>query len=227
MKLAVFGCSWSYGTSQHQDIKKSQPNWVRSLAKLRPDISITNFAFPGTSLGFSCLLHNQFASEFDYTVFQITAPRRFTSWPDYFDFKEYMIQYQDNLVQFNSTSAFSYIKRLNPSLVEFDLGITNGLFNGTRLPVNFTKNYYKFLPEEYLWFEYNTLITYISSKVNLLFYHIYDDEWPLQKQNTKLPAVQKILTQKQFQNYVLDEGHHFNQAGCEWQANYINDKYLQ
>lgn len=225
MKLAVFGCSWSYGTGQHVDIEKSPPNWVRCLAKIRPDISITNFAFGGTGVQYSAYLFDKYAKEYDYTIFQITTPYRLTSWPDYFDFKKHMIKYEDNLTQFDNNM---YKCILNLSTSQIDKEPSWKMFDESRKAINFSKQYYKYTDIEYLWFEYNMFIEYIIKRANLVFFHKIDNRWPLLNTlNTKVWSIKGTLSPQQYQDYLLDDGDHFNQEGCEWQANYINDKYLK
>jgi len=225
MKLAVFGCSWSYGTNQQVDIEKSPPNWVRCLAKIRPDISITNFAFGGTSVQFSAFLFDKYAKEHDYTIFQITSPYRFTLWPEQFDFKEHMIKYEDNLTQLDN-ELYSDILNVSPAQIEIDPS-WKLFFKHSRNVINFSKQYYKYMDSEYLWFEYNMFIEHITKQADLRFFHRIDPKWPLRDETYNTWCIQKILPAQQYQDYLLDDGDHFNQAGCEWQANYINDKYLQ
>jgi len=151
MKLAVFGCSWSYGTHQKVNIEKSPPNWVRSLAKLRPDISITNFSYGGTSIQFSAFLFDNYAKEYDYTIFQITSPYRLTVWPDQFDFKKHMIKYEDNLTQLGHL-VNKDILNVNPARIDYSPFTTNILFTESRKAINFSKQYYKYIDSQYLWF---------------------------------------------------------------------------
>jgi hypothetical protein len=225
MKLAVFGCSWSYGTSQHIDINQSQPNWVRSLAKLRPDISITNFAFKGSSIQFSSFLFNKYAKEYDYTIFQITSPFRFTLWPDQFNFKRHLVKYEDNLWQFDNKIS-QQVLNLNPSQLNREPSWK--LFdNSTRHALNFSKHYYKYIDSNYQWFEYIMFLEHITKKADLRFFHRTggESEWPQRKEISW--GIEELITAEQYQSYLLDDGDHFNQEGCEWQANYINDKYLK
>jgi hypothetical protein len=225
MKLAVFGCSWSYGTSQHQDISKSQPNWVRSLAKLRPDISITNFAFKGSSINFSSYLFDKYAKEYDYTIFQITAPYRLTLWPEEFDFKKHLIKYEDSLWQLDNKIT-QQVLNLNPSYID-KYSSWKMFDNSTRYGINFSKQYYKYTDSNYLWFEYNMFLKHITTQADLRFFHRLNPNWPLRDKAYNIWCIEKILSAQQYQSYLLDDGNHFNQAGCEWQANYINDKYLK
>ena len=225
MKLAVFGCSWSYGINQHVNIEKSPPNWVRSLAKLRPDISITNFAFGGTSVQYSAFLFDKYAKEYDYTIFQITSPYRFTLWPEEFDFKKHLIKYEDNLTQLDN-QVYTHILNVSPS--QIDKGPSWKPFdNSNRHKLNFSKNYYKYIDSNYQWFEYNMFIKYITTQADLIFFHRFSPNWPLRDKAYNIWCIEKILSAQQYQSYLLDDGDHFNQAGCEWQANYINDKYLK
>lgn len=222
MKLAVFGCSWSYGIYQKVNIEKSPPNWVRSLAKLRPDISITNFAFAGTSVQYSAYLFDKYAKEYDYTIFQITTPYRLTSWSDQFDFKKHMIKYEDNLTQFDN-NIYKYILNLNPS--QIDKEPSWKMFHDSRKAINFSKQYYKYTDSNYLWFEYNMFVEYVAKRANFVFFHKMYKNWGIL--DNKIWSIQETLSLQQYQNYLLDDGDHFNQEGCDWQANYINDKYLQ
>ena len=220
MKLAVFGCSWSYGTGQHININKSQPNWVRYLAKLRPDISVTNFSHAGTNLQFSAFLFEQFASEFDYTIFQITGSSRLCFWPDQFDFKKHMIQYEDNLTQFADLDP--YIFSTNASAIA-DPEKKSYVFKAkTSDEINFAHKYFKYMPLEILELEYQSIINNIFSKANLTFWH-----HGLEHHRSDIPSINQILGNEQYHKYIEDSGLHFGQAGCEWQAKYINDKYLQ
>jgi len=226
MKLAVFGCSWSYGTHQKVNIEKSPPNWVRSLAKLRPDISITNFSYGGTSIQFSAFLFDNYAKEYDYTIFQITSPYRLTVWPDQFDFKKHMIKYEDNLTQLGHL-VNKDILNVNPARIDYSPFTTNILFTESRKAINFSKQYYKYIDSQYLWFEYNMFIEHITKQADLRFFHQHDPNWLLRDDTYNTWCIEKILPAQQYQNYLLDDGDHFNQEGCDWQANYINDKYLQ
>jgi hypothetical protein len=220
MKLAVFGCSWSYGTSQHQDIKKSQPNWVRSLANLRPDVSVTNFSHAGTNLQFSAFLFEQFASEFDYTIFQITGSGRLCFWPDQFDFKKHLIRYEDNLVQFSDLDP--YIFSTNASAMA-DPEKKSYVFKAkTSDEIDFAHKYFKYMPLETLEVEYQSIINNIYSKANLTFWH-----HGLEQYRHDIQSIHQILGNEQYYKYIEDSGLHFGQEGCKWQASYINERYLK
>ena len=222
MKLAVFGCSWSYGTTQKLDIKESQPNWVRCLAKIRPDISITNFAFGGTSIQFSSYLFDNYAKEYDYTIFQITNPYRLTLWSDNFDFQKHLIKYEDNLTQFDN-QIYEVIHNISPARIDNNVS-WKVLFEKSRQAINFGKQYYKYVDRKYLWFEYKMFVEHIAKQADLTFFHQY---YPMQSFKDETFSIQKILSPQQYQSYLLDDGDHFNQDACDWQANYINDKYLR
>ena len=221
MKLAVFGCSYSYGILQKIDYYKGSPNWVRELSYIRSDISITNFAYPGTSTFFSAFLFEKYAKEFDYTIFQITSYPRLTFWPDQFDFKKHMIKYEDNLTQFTD-NLYQHVFYCNPAstLQPVDQMIQSNYFNNDkRKKLQFSKKYYEYLPDELLNLQYKSVVDSVCSQANLVFSHQFE-----------LPTVlsnRKMLGENKFKQYVMDAGDHFNQAGCKWQANYINDKYLQ
>jgi len=219
MKLAVFGCSCSYGTTQHIDIDKSEPNWVRSLAKLRPDVSITNFSYAGTSVQFSASLFDKFAQDFDYTIFQITGSGRLCFWPDQFDFKKHMIKYEDNLIQFGDLDP--YIFQVTASAID-DPDNNKYIFKNTEHELDFAKKYYRYMPMEIIELEYQSIINNIYSKANLTFWH-----FGVKQYRDDIFSINQILGDTQFFNYSTSTGFHFNQAGCEWQANYINERYLK
>tara|TARA_B100001027_G_scaffold210842_1_gene178402 strand:- start:173 stop:838 length:666 start_codon:yes stop_codon:yes gene_type:complete len=221
MKLAVFGCSWSYGTSQHRKPhKKVEPNWVRCLSKIRPDISITSFAHPGTSLQFSAFLFEQFAQEFDYTIFQITGSGRLCFWPDQFNFKKHMIQYEDNLIQFDDLDSYIFSTNISALL---DPENNSWIFkNKTADEVNFAHNYFKYMPSDILELEYRAIVDKIYNKANLTFWHHGVEQY-----RSDIFSINQILGDEQYKQYVMDSGYHFDEDGCKWQANYINDKYLK
>lgn len=220
MKLAVFGCSWSYGISQYQDVNKSEPNWVRSLARLRPDISVTNFSHSGTNLQFSAYLFEQFAQDFDYTVFQITGSSRLCFWPDQFNFKKHLVKFDDNLLQFDDLDP--YIFSTNASAIA-DPEKKSYIFKAkTSDEIDFAHKYFKYMPLEILELEYQSIISKIHSKANLMFWH-----HGLEHHRTDILSIHQILGNEQYYNYIKDSGLHFGQDGCDWQAKYINDKYLQ
>ena len=218
MKLAVFGCSCSYGTSQSSDINKRQPNWVTSLSKLRPDINITNFSYATTSLQFSASLFDRYASEFDYTIFQITGSGRLCYWPDNFDFQKHLVKFDENLLQFNDLDPYIFATTVSTINDPEKKGYV--FKSRTQDEIDFAYKYYKYMPIDLIEIEYKSIINEIYDRANLTFWH-----YGIEQFRNDILSIHRELGDKQFHNYSTNS-FHFNQDGCDWQAKYINDKYL-
>ena len=89
MKIAVFGCSWTYGVPvewsqkitssnyQHNLPNNDFVNWTRELGKIDSSLEIYNYAVPGTNIEFSLSMLERYLKNpyCDITIFQANASR--------------------------------------------------------------------------------------------------------------------------------------------------------
>lgn len=207
MKIVhTFGCSWTHGC---KDSEVGEMNWVKQLAKKYPNVSFRNHALCGASLEFSIAqLHEVIKNDpTSIKIFQITSPFRFTVW-DQDELESCKINFK-NVNQYSSESIEKterYHGGWNTNRIREDRKFWKAYI--TR------QNHYaekgKFLG----------LCDYANRVCDFTFFHQrYGGITDL-----NIPCVKDEIGEEQFDKYCWDEGFHFGPEGCQWVADWIDNK---
>ena len=225
MKIAVFGCSWTYGVPtdwsrkttaekyKHNIPQDDFVNWTRELGKLDPNLEIYNYSVPGTSIEFSLgmferYLKNQYC---DLIIFQATRPYRYTYWESNFNERLHLKKFENNVYQFDY-SILDYVTIIDHH------NDNNKIWNFIGNPDKenqYIKKYFTNTSNEMFENNYNAIVSYVKDKVDICFSH---------ESNGLTNSVQDTLGDKIFENYWMDEGKHFGIEGAQWQATWILDQ---
>lgn len=223
MNVLCLGCSWTAGVN-------IQPyNWVTALSELMPEHTFYNCAQSGGSLLYSIWIMEEFLAnakngnnpiKIDKIIFQITTEGRLTYHHDTKDFNinKWLITKSNNLYQY-----------------EFDWRNLATINYGTLLPENesnhhphwnsivtFSKDYYSRLTrKQHFDLEHRALVEYIRLKADGMFLHRTDDIGI-----SDIISMEDVLGSKQFNEYIVDNGHHFSIDGARWQAAYIKTLFF-
>lgn len=202
MRVAVYGCSLSYGVKANEYI-----SWVNYFTKLRPDLTIDNYANSGSSLLYSIEAYEDTHKMYNKTIFQITLPNRITYYKDEsIDWQEILTPHEDGYRWIDLKNSNKYFKFLNSYSIE---------------EKQFVKDYYTRRSVKTLNLEHEIFSDYIKSKPDFVFAHYSPS-------TDKFPVVSAALSTEQFENYKIDFKDdstaigHFNKQGCEWQAHWVN-----
>jgi|SRR5210317_51014 len=225
MKIAVFGCSWTYGVPiewsqkitsskyQHNIPNNDFVNWTRELGKLDSSLEIYNYAVPGTNIEFSLgMLERYLKNPYcDITVFQATRPYRYTYWEQNFDEKLHFKKFEENVYQF-SESLLNHVTIVdhhedNNSILD--------LIKHTDSDSKYVKNYFKNTSYEMFENTYRAVLEYVNRNTDICFAH---------ESNQYITNIEDILGNDTFNNYCCDIGKHFGHTGAKWQAKWLLDK---
>ena len=233
MKIAVFGCSWSYGVpsywskelagskSLNKIPKEDYVNWTRELGKMRPDWEIYNYSVPGSSMFFSCsMLERVLAEEkFDLHIFQATSHNRFVYWKDPFYKEAQWTNTEPNVYQF----AESNLKNINIVSIhnwktQKDVEVWSAQDQVIKKDeTKFARMYYSKVSEDMWDSEYRIFADFAKNNSDIFFSH-------LDYKFLGCDTVQGTLANKKFAQYSIDNGYHFGYEGCRWQAKWVLDK---
>ena len=207
MKIVhTFGCSWTHGCKGSE---VGEMNWVKQLAKKYPNVSFRNHALCGASLEFSIAqLHEVIKNDpTSIKIFQITSPFRFTVWD------------QDELgfckINFKNVNQYS-----SKSIEKTER--YHGGWNTNRIRED--KKFWKaYITRQNHYAEkgkFLGLCDYANRVCDFTFFHQrYGGITDLD-----IPCVKDEIGEEQFDKYCWDEGFHFGPEGCQWVADWIDNK---
>jgi len=230
MKIAIFGCSWSYGVprSWHQKITTTEKRpsipkedfvcWPRELGKLNPDWQIVSYAIPGSNMLFSCsaldyALENE---EYDLHIFQATTPYRFTYWKDDTFTNAKFKAFEPNVMA-GSKENLENITIVNIHNGRNNVDQSNLTWRENGIETAFVKNYYRRVSNSMFESEYRILCNWAKSKSDIFFSHLDYDF-------LNCDSIEGTLGKNKFNEYTVDNGSHFGIAGARWQAKWMQDK---
>lgn len=205
--IAVFGCSWTQGLKD-----KDFDNWVFRLSKCFPQHNFYNFAAGGTSIVYHTHLLEQIlkSTKFDYKIFQVTSPGRFTWWQPH-NALDLIEQKTDNYYCLQEDYG-RFVDRINTGTI-----LSKKFVKLDRKKHNFGVEYYKRLTDEQIRLDNIAYVSYIKDKVDFHFYHRKSYE-----KNSF--SILTELGDDKFNKFVIDDGDHFGEEGNQWQADWIIDK---
>lgn len=230
MKIAVVGCSWSFGVKKEWSLQISNPedqhkvpdedfvSWVRELGKMKPDWEIVNYSLPGASIFYcaSMLERAKASKEFDLIIFQATTPSRFTYWNDKLLEEAVWTNIEPN-VKCSTEENLKNITIVNAH--EQQNNVLKEIFNwrDTAIENSFVREYYKRVSDDMFQSEYRILCDWARNNSDIFFAH-------LNYEFLNCETVEGTLGEERFKNYCVDVGKHFGYKGSRWQARWMLDK---
>jgi hypothetical protein len=222
MNILCLGCSWTSGLhiGDHKGFANSgEINWVRQIAKIMPEHNFYNFAFPGTSVMHSINVLHQSKKllNFDKVIFQITNEGRYT----YYKNLPHNFVSLDRVVQENKN--YFYLDLTMDQVWNINFGVLNQkvfMREEDKDRFSLAKMWYeRFTSTSNFCIEHKVSIEYLKSQVDLLFFHKKDCCFI-----DNVQTIQDQILNEKWNDYVIDDGCHFNLDGCIWQANFIKEK---
>lgn len=211
MTIYTFGCSFTYGCKGWD---YGVTSWVEELAQLHPNYKFEDYSYPGTSLDFS-LFHFQRIYETrgsgDKFIFQITTPFRYTAWQDHM-----FLRSKYRMKKLKNYSKF--IPDLKSDIIRYHPSSANQ-GNNINVDMKFHKMYYRQHNKELELVRNEAVIGYVYDRADFTFFQRSD--YPVGRH---VPAINTLLGEDEYQKYVWDQGQHFNEEGCKWQAKYISEQ---
>lgn len=218
MKIAVFGCSWSYGVPSVVDEQHNFYNWPYFLSK-KTGWLIENYALGGTCIRWSINnLENFLKEKKDYfIIFQITNPNRFTKNNLKFKYINCRKKLFENYYQYDHEIR-NYLTTYQASKINDKLW-----YERHKLPIekdiqNMYNSMVRFYPEEYFWNDYKCLLEYIKKNSNLFFKH----QKNYQIEDNSIMSIGDQF-KSLFDNFIIDNGMHFGIEGLKYQADFIKE----
>lgn len=199
-RIYCFGCSFTEGVEANNFI-----SWVDFLAKLLPDYDFFNYGVGGTSELFHAYLLRTLPEkqDSDISIFQITSHSRMTWW-NQIDFHKLMHHNKDNIYKLNRDIVFQNFDRVN-------IGV---LSQPRDKNYKFAKTYYKKMTKIYHSENYRANIRYASDFFDYAFNHRKCTAF-------NYDSFHDSITGNEWKKYIIDEGDHFDEIGCEQEANWV------
>jgi hypothetical protein len=221
MKIYIFGCSWSTGTSVRPDANGLPPietdfySWVNVLAERYPEHNFISYAVPSSDLAYSVERLNYVRDKKDYDrlVFQITAPHRYSYHTPDTVLDDYLEDYTPNYRRY-SWELSQKLFLFNPFDAE---NITQSVYRSKYEQENDKKFFREYISRNTDAKEISThkaLSYYAQQHTDLCFSH---QEYDF----LKLQSIENLLGKKRFNEFIIDNGLHFGKEGSVWQANWV------
>ena len=215
IEISTFGCSWTRG------VPPDFNNWSRQLSVLDPNFNVNDYSMGGTSVRWSVsqLLRQQRKGNKAIKIFQITAPNRITipADDDVYDLLRYRVNEQ---FEFYEGSLFHYILPLNPNFVYGH--------HEYYTPLQVKSTYqvlYENIDTHAELHEYKLYIDWLKENVDFMFFHREDDlKSYIEAGGSSLPCVETYFGSAQFNDWVYDNGAHFNLEGSTAVARWIKEQ---
>ena len=220
MKIYTFGCSFTYGLKY---ANHNVTSWVEKLVERYPEIEFEDYSFPGTDLNYSLYLFEKIMPcvlPEDKVIFQFTIPFRYTTWEDssMFDNEDYRYKKLPNYTKFSAIMKDDLETYQSSRYQQIDT---------MKLPENldrqFFESYYRKINLDKELSSFNSNVKYVAGKSNFTFFHaspvvdVQDDN------GNTITSIAGILG-KDFKKYIWDHGQHYNDEGCNFIADIIQER---
>lgn len=209
MKVAVLGCSFTYGMKYIENWH----NWVEEFSIIRPDLHIDNYSNSGSSLRYSVELIDALVNDYDKIILQITNPGRFTYKIKKWGHPSEMLVNRNNHRWISTDKADQHYRFVNPWVA--DVKSRNADDDNV-----FAAEYYRRIDLSEIVIEHNSLISYVKKKTNFI-YSQYSDYINF-KYDDDIPIVEHQLDPELLKSFMGDKSGHFSVAGNKWVAQWIN-----
>ena len=200
MDIHCFGCSWSHDLYEN--------SWPKILAKRYPQHTIYNYSMPASDILFSIYCMTKVKprkNTKNFFIFQGTGSGRISSYNKFLPQQFLIGQGNYKSMDENKLKEFSNFKR-----------ITRGM--GKESP-KFFKQYFNFISDEIIDFEYDVYIKYARTLADYTF-----------TQREKVDGVDCLVTDcfnnhKNYKKYICDSaGQHLGEDGLQKQVDWIEKK---
>ena len=210
-KIAVFGCSWSQGLKRLDNFD----NWVKHLAKKRPEHDFYNFGCSGTSIVYHAYLLDSITrrEDFDNIIFQVTSPGRYTWWKPH-NLNELKERQDNNYWAMPKWYGKKYVEKITFGDME------KGTLDNDKKKQKFATEYYKRLSRDQMEIEFKVYLEFVKARSDLVFFH----RKGLQEGDL---SVHSTLGDDKFHSFAYDDGGHFGVEGNQWTANWVNDHLIK
>ena len=209
MKVAIFGCSFTYGMKYIENWH----NWVEEFSNIRPDLYIDNYSNSGSSLRYSVELIDAVEKEYDKIILQITNPGRFTYKIKEWKHPSEMLANRNNHRWISTENADRYYRFVNPSVATI---VSKNVDDDK----TFAEEYYKRIDLSEITIEHNSLISYVRKKTDFIYCHY--SNYVNFNYDSDIPVIENQITKTMLESFMGDESGHFNVEGNKWVAQWIN-----
>jgi hypothetical protein len=199
MKIACFGCSYTYGINECD-------NWVKELACLCPSHEIYNFSAQGASNAFIIDQAKKYSKQFDFSIVKITSSARLTFSRDdlgelrqHSKIKNYYDYDMENLANKLCCMTAGYPAqnvRNKISWISFQKDISR-----------LYKLYYRYCTE-YSEVEREAYVSWAALNVDFVYQHY--------NSTLNIPSVESFLPN--WTNYFIDKAKHLTKEGSRLEA---------
>lgn len=210
MKIATFGCSFTQGVPPHFY------SYSRELAKLNSNYSVDDYSKCGSSLKWSVDQYEKHKTKYDFVIFQVTLPYRFTYVHYSTDLPKFRLQVTDNFSMYNPNIHDHMI-----TCLPIYFKVSTPIYNETEV-----KKLHQFLyaniNSDIELLEWKMFVNYMNTKCDLMLF---------QKEDTRITSnisnsysIENILGTKFMNQHHIDEHGHLDQQCAVKVAEWINNK---
>lgn len=216
MKIAVFGCSHSFGT--WPDFY----TWTSHFAERNPGIEIHNYSLGGSSVQWSIqqMLLAKNKHNYDKTIFQITSPYRHTFAHNTIVYDDWFVQRRPNLKMY-SEDLGHYIITMNTNYIN-----SGNYYYGKEALDIIYKTYVDCIdiPTELI--KWKLLVEYGKSQSD--FYYIHNDirRDDIKDVTSDVKCIETEFGEDTFKSWIIDNGHHVNDIGSLEIAKWIENQIV-
>ena len=220
MKIYTFGCSFTYGL---KFTNYNATSWVEKLAERYPEIEFEDYSFPGTDLDYSLYMFEKIIPRIlpeDKVIFQATIPYRYTTWEDssMFDNEDYRYKKLSNYTKFtagmkNNLETYQSSKYQQWADIMEQQNLDRQFFEGYYRKINLDKELSVF----------NATIKYVARKSDFVFFHTKPASDVQDDNGNTITSIANTLG-KDFKKYIWDWGQHFNDEGCDFIADIVEER---
>ena len=208
MKVAIFGCSWTYGHSTVAD----SLNWPVFLKRYRPNLEVHNYAQAGTSILYSIhqLQWVKKNNPADFYIFQMTRPERLTYWKDGIDWNSFRIDFHD------TTKYSSKVYNAGLQIVVAQTTSQRPSLTAQAPAIKLAKSYFHQINDEMFSLEYDLAVQYVKKNVD--FYYMQTEA--KERGYHDIDCLEDIFGRAYCEKHWAD-GSHFGMAGLKRTAKWV------
>lgn len=199
LKIGTYGCSWTAGT-----FETNFECWPDYLARMNKNIQVDNYSTGGLSMQAILYLFEKNRKNYDINIVKMTSQIRHTFIDETFEIKLE-----------NKTDNYKCLAH-SPEILTFNAGGHNKEYVRGPWKARNTMRMYRTMfehhNEDYATVQCQALAKYFKHKADFVFCHrhkyLYD-----------LPQIKDVID---FDEFVVDDGHHFGPAGANLEAQWVS-----
>jgi len=210
MKIATFGCSFTQGVHPYYY------SYSRELAKLNPNCFVDDYSKGGSSLKWSVTQFEKHKTKYDFVIFQVTTPYRFTYVHHSTDLSRFRLQVTDNFSMYNPqihnhmiTCTPTYFRESTPIYNEKDVKkLHQFLYSNLNAGIELT--------------EWKLFVNYMNTRCDLMLFQEEDTRITSNMSNSY--SIENILGSEFMNQHYADKYGHLDQQCAVKVAEWINNK---